>query len=150
VTVHEQLISATMLAHVKSTAVILGSTVSDCVPRRRPLGKTRGAPDENPRAAGRAICCGLRGALSAKYSAVGTRHDGGEQPLSERTTAVARHDKDDDGDDVDDDNSSNEKNDNGDNEYDDDVSARRRFNTRRRKTHRCKEEVMVAKEQEAA
>jgi len=140
-----------MLAHVKSAAAILGSTVSDCVPRRRPLGKTRGAPGENPRAAGRAICCGLRGALSAKYSAVGIRHDGGEQPLSERPTAVARHDNDEqDGDDVDDDNSSNEVDDSGDNEYDDDVSVRRRFNTRRRKTHRCKEEVMVAKEQEAA
>lgn len=140
-----------MLTHVKSVAAILGSAVSDCVPRRRPLGKTRGAPGENPRVTGRAICCELRGALSAKYSAVGTRHDGGEQPLSEQTTAVARHDNEKhDGDDVDDGNSSNKEEDDGDNEYDDDVSARRRFNTRRRKTHRCKKEVMVAKEQEAA
>lgn len=139
-----------MLTHVKSVAAILGSAVSDCVPRRRPLGKTRGAPGENPRVTGRAICCELRGALSAKYSAVGTRHDGGEQPLSEQTTAVARHDNEKhDGDDVDDGNSNKEEDD-GDNEYDDDVSARRRFNTRRRKTHRCKKEVMVAKEQEAA
>lgn len=139
-----------MLTHVKSVAAILGSAVSDCVPRRRPLGKTRGAPGENPRVTGRAICCELRGALSAKYSAVGTRHDGGEQPLSEQTTAVARHDNEEhDGDDVDDGNSNKEEDD-GDNEYDDDVSARRRFNTRRRKTHRCKKEVMVAKEQEAA
>lgn len=43
---------------------------SGCVPRRRPPGGARGAPGEDPRAAGRAICCGARGVLSAKYSAV--------------------------------------------------------------------------------
>lgn len=48
---------------------------SDCVPRRRSFGAVRGAPDEDPCTAGRAICCGARGTLSAKYSAVGTRYD---------------------------------------------------------------------------
>lgn len=43
---------------------------SGCVPRRRPPGEARGAPGEDPRAEGRAICCGARGVLSAKYSAV--------------------------------------------------------------------------------
>jgi len=63
----------------------LGDDASGCVPRRRPPGEALGAPDEDLRAEGRAICCRARGSLSAKYSAW-TRHGGGGgEPLSDRT-----------------------------------------------------------------
>lgn len=36
---------------------VFSNEVSDCMPRRRPLGATRGAPGKDLRAAGHAICC---------------------------------------------------------------------------------------------